>query len=80
MWALFSSFKGILHYINIFNPQFTTICMEFNKEEKNREVCPDCNGTGIVKEKGSVHTCWKCLQEGRLDVHSKKLPESNLKI
>jgi len=43
--------------------------------------CPKCNGVGIVKEKdGSIHVCWQCLQEGRLDVHSKDLPDSKLKI
>ena len=39
--------------------------------------CPNCKDTGIVKEKdGSVHTCWKCLEEGRLDAHSKSLPDN----
>jgi len=43
--------------------------------------CPKCNNTGIVKEKdGSVHVCWDCLREGRLDVHSKDLPESKIKL
>ena len=43
--------------------------------------CPECKNTGIVKEKnGGVHTCWKCLEEGRLDAHSKKLPDSNIRL
>lgn len=43
--------------------------------------CHECNDTGMVKEKGGqVHTCWTCLQEGRLDAHSKKLPDHNLRI
>lgn len=45
------------------------------------DKCPDCNNTGIVKEgNGVVHTCWKCLQEGKLDCHSKKLPDNNIRI
>lgn len=32
--------------------------------------CKECNGTGRVKEKdGSVHCCYKCLMEGRLNQH-----------
>jgi len=43
--------------------------------------CEKCNGTGIVKDKdGSVHTCWKCLEEGRLDAHSKNVKDSGIKI
>lgn len=51
-------------------------------EEENAEdkVCKKCNGTGIVKEKGSCHTCWDCLDEGRLNQHSKKLPETRFKL
>jgi Ribonuclease G/E len=45
------------------------------------EKCPKCNGTGMVKDKdGSVHVCWDCLREGRLDVHSKNIPDSKIKI
>jgi len=45
------------------------------------EECPDCRGTRIVKEKdGSVHTCWKCLQEGKLEQHSKQVKDSGIKI
>ena len=50
-------------------------------DEKDNYVCPECENTGIVKEKkGVCHTCWKCLQEGRLDCHSKRLPENNIKL
>ena len=43
--------------------------------------CPKCKGTGIVKDKdGSVHVCWDCLREGRLDVHSKDIPESKIRL
>jgi len=50
--------------------------MEIKKEE-----CPDCHGTGMVVEKnGTVHTCWKCLESGRLDVHTKDLPDLKVKL
>tara|TARA_Y100000310_G_scaffold318133_1_gene371832 strand:- start:194 stop:421 length:228 start_codon:yes stop_codon:yes gene_type:complete len=44
---------------------------------KTSHECPDCKDNGIVKEQdGSVHTCWKCLETGKLDVHSKNIPEN----
>lgn len=44
-------------------------------------ICPECNNKGIVKEEdGTVHTCWKCLAEGRLDCHSKKLPDPKIRL
>lgn len=47
----------------------------------NIEVCKKCNGTGVVKEAdGSVHTCWDCLINGRLDLHSKQVKDSGIKI
>ena len=43
--------------------------------------CSECGDTGMVKEKnGSVHTCWTCLANGRLDAHSKNMPSHNLKL
>jgi len=43
--------------------------------------CEDCKGLGRVRDKdGTWHTCWKCLQEGKLDAHSKTLPDSNIKL
>ena len=43
--------------------------------------CEKCKDTGIVKEKdNSVHVCYDCLSAGRLDVHSKNLPDSKVKI
>jgi len=49
--------------------------------ENNLPLCQDCKNTGIVRDDdGSVHTCWKCLQEGRLDAHSKDLPDSDIKL
>lgn len=45
------------------------------------EICSKCKGTGMVKESdGSVHVCWDCLREGRLDVHSKQPKDSGLQI
>jgi len=45
------------------------------------DECEECKGTGMIKEKdGSVHTCWKCLREGRLDVHSKNVKDSGIRI
>ena len=52
---------------------------EFDFEKKY--ICQKCKDTGIVKEAdGSCHTCWDCLKEGRLDAHSKKLPDTNIKL
>jgi hypothetical protein len=43
--------------------------------------CSKCHGTGVVKEKnGSVHTCWDCLQNGNLDIHSDNVPDSKVKV
>lgn len=40
--------------------------------ENESNVCRKCGGKGIVKEKdGSVHTCFECLEKGRLDQHDK---------
>jgi len=42
--------------------------------------CMKCKDTGIVKDPdGRVHVCWDCLNSGRLDVHSKDLPESKFR-
>ena len=51
--------------------------MEFEPLPKKSDECPDCHDTGIVREKnGNVHTCWKCLESGKLDAHSKNLPDN----
>ncbi len=43
--------------------------------------CPKCHGSGIVKEpSGTVHTCWDCLQGGKMEVHSDTIPDSKIKI
>jgi hypothetical protein len=39
-------------------------------------ICKKCNDTFQIQEKGSaIHTCFDCLIAGRLDTHSKHLPE-----
>jgi len=44
-------------------------------------TCPKCKDTGIVKEEnGSVHVCYDCLANGRLDVHSKNPKDSGLRV
>ena len=43
---------------------------------ESEPICKKCNDTGKVTEKnGQIHTCWECLQSGRLDNHSKNLPD-----
>ncbi|MEM3074655.1 MAG: hypothetical protein QW727_01800 [Candidatus Pacearchaeota archaeon] len=61
--------------------EFSTIRRDNPLPKKSNE-CPDCKDTGIVKEpNGQVHTCWKCLQNGKLDAHSKSLPKNeNIKL
>ncbi len=45
------------------------------------EECPKCKGTGkILNKNGVIHVCWDCLQKGRLDVHSKEVKDSGVKI
>ena len=43
--------------------------------------CPKCEGKGIVKDPdGSAHVCYDCLAAGRLDVHSKDLPDAKIRL
>ena len=43
--------------------------------------CEKCRGKGIVKDPdGSAHVCWDCLRNGDLDVHSKDLADSGMRI
>ena len=63
-----------------FNPN---IDFKTNPESGDFEgyKCSKCKDTGIVKEKdGSCHTCWDCLREGRLDCHSKDLPDAHIRL
>jgi DnaJ-class molecular chaperone len=47
---------------------------------ENENVCPDCKGTGRIKEKnGTYHVCFKCLTEGRLNQHS-KVKDARIKL
>jgi hypothetical protein len=35
--------------------------------EKKKEICSICKGQGYwMDAKGTVQTCWKCLNEGKL--------------
>ena len=55
--------------------------MNFEPIPKTSTECPKCKGTGIVKDPGGeVHTCWDCLNSGKLDAHSKDVPDSDVKI
>ena len=43
--------------------------------------CQKCKDTGIVAEQdGSCHVCFICLAEGRLDQHSKNVPDSKIRL
>ncbi|MBU3907231.1 MAG: hypothetical protein KKA64_03195 [Nanoarchaeota archaeon] len=45
------------------------------------EKCPKCQGTGMIKESnGTIHVCYNCLAEGKLDVHSKEVKDSGVKV
>ena len=34
--------------------------------------CPKCKGKRIIKEKdGTIHTCFDCLSQGKMDQHDK---------
>ncbi|MEM3091236.1 MAG: hypothetical protein QXU39_01075 [Candidatus Pacearchaeota archaeon] len=40
--------------------------------ETEENVCKKCGGKKIIKEKdGTIHTCFECLEKGRLDQHDK---------
>jgi len=57
------------------------MCSFMAEIEQDNDNCPDCKGTGmVIEKKGQCHTCWKCLSEGKLDVHSKKLPDAKVKL
>jgi len=64
--------------------KFTNEVKDKSIERNNQEsqyTCAKCRDTGIVKEAdGSCHTCWDCLEAGRLDCHSKDLPDVNIKL
>jgi len=44
-------------------------------------ICPKCKGLGRVMDKdGSVHTCFDCLLAGRLDMHTKDMKDSGIRL
>jgi len=44
-------------------------------------TCPKCQGTlRIRKADGTIQPCFDCLQAGRMDVHSKKLPDHDIRL
>jgi DnaJ-class molecular chaperone len=52
-------------------------------DERNHssDICPKCKGTGRIKgDDGSISTCFDCLQNGKFDVHSKVVKDSNIKL
>jgi len=37
------------------------------------EVCEKCKGTGrVMDKKGTIHTCFDCLLNDKMDQHDKK--------
>jgi hypothetical protein len=41
---------------------------------KGNPTCEKCRGEGTIKEKdGTIHICYKCLQDGTMDQHDKKV-------
>ena len=48
---------------------------------RSSEICPKCNGTGRIRgADGTISTCFDCLQNGKFDVHSKVVKDSDIKI
>ncbi len=50
------------------------------EEEIKAWKCSKCKGTGIVRDESGIHVCYDCLKKGKLDVHSKNVPDSKIKI
>ena len=51
------------------------------REYNHHYRCQKCKDTGMVKENnGSVHVCFDCLSSGNLDVHSKNVKDSGVKV
>jgi hypothetical protein len=44
-----------------------------------KEICPKCKGTGIIKDKNGVHTCYDCLESDKFEQHGKP-PDSGIKL
>jgi hypothetical protein len=48
---------------------------------ENRPFCQKCKDQGrIVDPDGTVHTCFDCLLAGRLDMHSKDIKDSGIRL
>mgnify|MGYP001583545613 CR=1 FL=1 len=46
-----------------------------------QNVCQKCQGKKrIQKADGTIQPCWDCLLAGDMDVHSKRLPEHDIKL
>ena len=40
-------------------------------------TCAKCGGAGRIKEAdGTIHICFDCLREGRLDQHNKEIKDA----
>ena len=75
-------------------PKCPKCSSEYTYEDDGILICPECThewsaevesekaaGKKIVKDKdGTSHTCWDCLAAGRLDNHSRNIPDSNIKF
>jgi hypothetical protein len=48
-------------------------------ENIKRPHCEKCNGTGIVKDKNGVHTCFDCLENDVFEQHGKP-KDSGIKL
>ena len=46
-------------------------------EDKN--TCPKCHGTDIVKDQTGVHTCYDCLESDKLEQHGQP-KDSGIKL
>ncbi len=42
------------------------------------EECKDCDGTRRIKEQGgTIHPCYKCLAEGKMDQHATNIKDAS---
>jgi hypothetical protein len=47
------------------------------KTMKGNPKCEKCKGEGTIREKdGTIHICYKCLQDGSMDQHEKKIRDA----
>ena len=51
--------------------------LDEGEDKDNKDVCPDCHGTGRVVGPGSsVRVCIKCLMAGKMDQHTTKIKDA----